>query len=1146
MIDLKKYINELQSVSIDELTEHSKRIALETLLREVAETVVSKNEIKVLHEPKRKENYGSPDFKIFTSSSIIGYVENKKINENLDKILKSNQIKKYRELSPNILLTNYLDFVWIKGDDIQKETLCSISDLENKKFTPDENKIQNITAILTNFFSEAPLGISTAKDLALALAIRSKNLKDFLKDDLENQENAEEQTRLSALYDTFKSHIFNELTISEFADAFAQMLVYGLFLAKLNADTKEVTLYNAKRYIPQSFELIRELVGFLDELEDENYKDTRWIINEVISIMNNLDLSELQKTLSFNKTVKDDENIETDPYIYFYETFLAAYDKKLRKAKGVYYTPPQVVNFIIKSLNEVLKNIFKIDAGFAQSEKVTVLDFATGTGTFIIEILKQIFEEIPAQNKQFKEMLIKEHILKNIYGFEYLIAPYTVAHLKLSQFLKENDYQLDTKERFQLFLTNTLEPIADIPPNLYAKSLSAEGKKAQKVKDKPLLVITGNPPYSGHSKNTGNWITNLLKGNDIWAKTKIEKQANYYKVDGKALGERNPKWLQDDYVKFIRFAQYKIDRAGQGVVGIITNHSFLDNPTFRGMRQSLMQSFDQLYFIDLHGNSKKKETTPAGKIDQNVFDIQQGVAISIFIKKAGLKKGVFHTDFWGKRKEKFNLCLNNSINTVDFTEVKPSSPFYLFTPQNEKYWNKYNSFWSVKEIFELSNVGITTARDNLVVSSSYEELVNRFKILKNEDIKNYELYQILNIKDNKEWKLSEKRKKIIEEKNIENYIKKVDYRVFDQRFIIYHKDFIERGRWEIMKHMINNNIALIINRQVRISTFQHIFVSNKMADLHIFETANANPYFFPLYLYEKQSETLFKKEEPTKQLTQYEKELLKHTEQFEEAISEINRHEDLFASKKNPTQDEIDYIEEHRSTYEAYKKSYEQIKKHYNKLIKEANKEIEINEENKIEFIEENLIKRPNFTDNFLKFVKQKYPNFTAEKILAYIYAILHSPTYRERYADFLKIDFPKIPFCDNIKTFEKLSKLGSQLIEYHLLNKIPQGEEYKNLAIYSGDGDNTVIKAEHKIVKIDKGKEERLYFNKNQYFNNVPEKVYDFYIGGYQVLNKYLKDRKGKELNMSEVLTIGKIVRVLSFTIKQMKVIDNEVKKWI
>ena len=1147
MIEFKKYIKELQSIPIDELTEHSKRFALETLLREVADTVVSKNIIKVLHEPKRKDNYGSPDFKIYTDSSIIGYLENKKIAENLDKVIESAQIKKYRELSPNILLTNYLDFIWIKDDNFQRETLCDASDLENKKFKPNENKIEKIKSILTNFFSQAPVGISTAKELALALAVRSKNLKDFLNDDLENQENLDEKTRLVGLFETFKSHIFSELTISEFSDAFAQMLVFGLFLAKLNADTKEINLYNAKRYIPQSFELIRELVGFLDELENENYKDIRWIIDETISIMNNLDLVELNKSLLFNKKVKDNENIETDPYIYFYETFLATYDNKLRKTKGVYYTPPQIVNFIVRSLNQVLTDTFKIENGFAQSEKVTVLDFATGTGTFLIEILKQIFETISGQNKAFKEMLIKEHVLKNIYGFEYLIAPYTIAHLKLSQFLKENNYELQNYERFQLFLTNTLEPIADIPPNLYTKALSAEGKLAQKVKDKPILVITGNPPYSGHSKNTGDWITNLLKGNDIWATKKIEKQANYYKVDGKPLGEKNPKWLQDDYVKFIRFAQYKIDRAGQGVVGIITNHSFLDNPTFRGMRQSLMQSFDQLYFIDLHGNSKKKEKTPDGNTDQNVFDIQQGVVISIFIKKQGIKKGVFHTDFWGSRKQKFDLCLDNSIETLDFTEIKPKTPFYLFVPQNEKLREQYEGFWSVKDIFKLSSVGVVTAKDNFVIDESKELLQKRFQNFKFSDRDKRLLHEKFSLKEKKNWDILEAWDSLTEETDLSKFIIPINYRIFDKRYIFYADKFIERKRFEVMQYFKNNNKALITTRQVSTGSFFHSFVSKCIFESSFVSNKTREiSYAFQLYIYEKQKQNIFKKEEPKEAIIKYNKELKYNIEEYEKAVENLKRHEDFFALYKKPKKEDINIIEECRSIFEEQKTTYEKINQYYNGLIKETQTEIENDKQNNVEFLEDNIIKRPNFSDEFLKFIKQKYPNYTPEKILGYIYAILHSPTYRKKYIDFLKIDFPKIPYCGNEKTFEKLSALGTELIDFHLLDEIPQGNEYKNMGAYCGEGNNIVVKPEHTITK-NKGEiQERLYINKNQYFDNIPKKVYEFYIGGYQVLNKYLKDRKGKELQMNEVLNIAKITKVVSFTIKQMKLIDNETNKWI
>ncbi len=1144
MLDFKKYIKELQSVSIDELTEHSKRFALETLFREVADMIISKNQIKILHEPKRKDNYGSPDFKIYTDNSIIGYVENKKISANLDRVLKSEQIKKYKELSSNILLTNYIEFIWIKDGNIKRETLCYASDLENKKFKIEKNKIENIENILISFFSIAPVGIASAKELAFALAIRSKNLKNFLFDDLKNQDTDEEKSLLSGLYETFKSHIFNELTISEFADAFAQMLVYGLFLAKLNADTKEVTLYNAKRYIPQSFELIRELVGFLDELENENYKDTRWIIDETISIMNNLDLLELKKSLLFSKKVKDKDNIETDPYIYFYETFLAAYDSKLRKAKGVYYTPPQIVNFIVRSLNQILTNTFKIEKGFAQSEKVTVLDFATGTGTFLIEILKQIFETIPSNNKSLKNMLIKEHILKNIYGFEYLIAPYTVAHLKLSQFLKENDYVLENKERFQLFLTNTLEPIADIPPNLYTKALSAEGKLAQKIKDKPILVITGNPPYSGHSKNTGDWITNLLKGNDIWSTSKIEKQANYFKVDGKPLGEKNPKWLQDDYVKFIRFAQYKIDHAGQGIVGIITNHSFLDNPTFRGMRQSLMQSFDQLYFIDLHGNSKKKEKTPDGKPDKNVFDIQQGVAISIFVKKKGLKKGVFHTDFWGTRKNKFDLCINNSIETLYFRGIKPQKPFYLFVPQDEELRKSYNSFFHIKNIFKENSLGVLTHRDKFLVDFKEETLQNKISDFKRIETA-YKAKEIFNITDTRDWNIDEALEKI---KKNDIFIEEYNYRPFDNRFVCYNDELVERRRFNIMKHLLKKeNKSLIIGRagqNVATGMWNLSFISDKISDANIFYRGGGT--VFPLYLYEKIRENIFKEEEPDKAISKYEKQLEFHKEEFKKNVLNLKRHEDLFALYKQAKPEDIDIIEECRSVFEEQKTTYEKIKKYYSELIKNSHIKIKDNKQNNVEFLETGIVKRPNFTDNFLKFIKQKYPDYTPEKILGYIYAILHSPTYRNKYADFLKIDFPKIPFCESNKIFEKLSVIGTELINCHLLKKNLQKGQYKKIGAYCGEGDDVVLKPVHKTIKTDDKTQECLYINKNQYFENIPIEVYDFYIGGYQVLYKYLKYRKGKKIQLNDVLTIAKISKTLSYTIEQMKLIDNETNKWI
>ncbi|MDZ7649809.1 MAG: N-6 DNA methylase [Cytophagales bacterium] len=482
-------------------------------------------------------------------------------------------------------------------------------------------------------------------------------------DELQRQGKEHNEGRLYQLFETFRSFVFHELTIEEFADAFAQNLAYGLFLAKLNADTQSVNLYNAKKFIPSSFELIRELVNFLDELDNDEYRETRWIVEEVLTIMNNLDLPAIHESLSFTKKKKnkdtDDITIK-DPYVYFYEDFLASYDKKLRKSKGVYYTPPPVVNFIVRSIDDILKRSFKIKEGLADRSKVTLLDFATGTGTFLVEVLQQIFENLPKDSGK-KNLLIKEHVLKNIFGFEYLIAPYTIAHLKLSQFLKDNDYELKPKERLQIFLTNTLAPIDTQTKIPLLPALTEESKQAQDVKDKPILVITGNPPYSKKSKNNDPWIVNLV---------------NSYKiVDGKRSKEKQS-WFRDDYIKFIRFAQDKMDKVDEGIVGVITNHSFLNNITMPGMRQSLLNSFDQIYIVNLNGSAKQEGKLPDGIIkDENVFDIEQGVSISFLIKRKGLSKKVFYTDFWGIRKDKYLTCLEEDFfNLFNGLELEPKSP----------------------------------------------------------------------------------------------------------------------------------------------------------------------------------------------------------------------------------------------------------------------------------------------------------------------------------------------------------------------------------------------------------------------------------------------------------------------------------------
>ncbi|MBI1780762.1 MAG: N-6 DNA methylase [Sphingobacteriales bacterium] len=1023
MTDFEKYFKSLQSHKIDDITEHSHRPALKELMESLAGA-----KVKILHEPKREGKFGSPDFKITHTESIIGYVENKKIEENLDKTIKSDQIKKYQSLSDNILLTNYIDWIWMKEGKIQqRETLCFLTDIENKRAKLDKTKVDAVEKLIKSFLSQAPKQIGDAKKLAEALAVRAKLLKDFLLDELKRQEVEHTEGRLYQLYETFKTFVFHELTVDEFSDAFAQNLVYGLFLAKLNADVHAVNLYNAKKYIPASFELIRELVNFLDELDNEEYRETRWIVEEVLTIMNNLDLRAIQDTLSFTKKRKDADNIIIkDPYVYFYEDFLAAYDKKLRKAKGVYYTPPPVVNFIVRAIDDILIKTFKIKEGLADRNKVTVLDFATGTGTFLLETLQQIFDKLPRDSGK-KDLIIKEHVLKNLFGFEYLIAPYTIAHLKLSHFLKDNDYQLKDKETLQICLSNTLEPIPSQIKIPLFPALTEESKQAQEIKDKPILVITGNPPYSGHSKNNGKWITNKIQ--------------DYYFVDDKPLGEKNPKWLQDDYVKFIRFAQDKMETVEEGVVGIITNHRFLTNPTFRGMRQSLMKTFDQLYFIDLHGSNKPKEFAPDGSKDENVFDIEQGVAISLFIKKKGLEKKIFHTDFWGTRIDKYKRSLEDEIKAIKWNTIEASAPFYLFQPQDEELKKKYNLCISIKDIFIKNSNGVVTKRDNLVIGYNNEEIKAKLKVFNDikksdEDIAEY--FKIP-LQDKDKWNLSAARKYLTKTGISNNKLTKIYYRPFDTRVIYFDEVLVARLVKNVMASLRGNNKAIICGRaglNVNGDDWNLITVTNSPTDLNLFSRGGAT--IFPIY------------------------------------ISPSNQ-------------------------------------------------------------VDDSLLLIPNFKPEFLKLLKFKQ---SFEELTGYIYSILHSPTYRKKYAEFLKIDFPRIPFTDDKKIFKQLSELGNQLIKIHLL----EDETNYSYGDFIGKGTNIVEKSNYVVDK----KVGKLYINKTQYFNNVPQEIYNFYIGGYQVLDKYLKDRKGRELNIEEVDNVRDTARALAFTTEQMKKIDSLTKSWI
>ncbi len=1033
-------------------TEHSGRTALDILLRGCAE--LWDKDIQIQQEPEQVKGK-APDFKISRKGMVIGYVETKRLGIDCEEVARSEQIEKYKTLNKNILISNYHDFYWLGGEQsislVRKEDLTQgLQKIKVEKLNADS--IKDFSTRLFLFLDAAPDKIASVKELTKKLAMRCHYLRDALKDKFKIQEkDIDEQDAVFAIYKAFKVQISREITTDEFADVFAQTLGFSLFLARLNTadDTIVIELANVKQHIPQSFPLVKELAGYLERFQDKKYLNISWLVEEIISIINNLDSGEIKKDLNFehlrqkqlNLSEADMLLLERDPFIYFYENFLSAYDEKLRKKRGVYYTPAPIVNFIVRGIDDMLKDKFSLSTGLANSS-VTALDFACGTGTFLLETMKQIFDN---SDKNTKQRVLDEHICRHIYGFEFLIAPYTLAHMKLSQYLKDEGVPLKKDQTLPIYLTNTLDNFDPIQQasqaNLALEKILKEGREAQKIKDKDILVIMGNPPYAVNSMNTQTWIDELVE--------------HYKFINGESLKERNSKILKDDYVKFIKFAQHKMDNTKEGIVGIVTNHGFLDNITFRGMRHSLLQTFDQIYILDLHGNARKKEKTPSGENDQNIFKIQQGVTISFFVKNRRLEKKVFHADLWGSRKVKFQRAIDETYKTINWRKIAPKPPNYFFFPFNKKYTEAQEKFESIKNIFLIYETAIKTHRDHFAFAFQKKDMRQRMKDIIDENITNFSLQKKYQLKDNEVDRVRSNLKQVGDNLDFDKKLQSCLYRPFDSRYCYYGTETMERPR-QIMPHMIRGkNLALISVRQASFSeTWQHIGITDKICECcAISNRGREINYLFPLYLY---------RPDKNKKIPHSVKKLFGVADPFngKEKIENINS---------------------------AFRK---EIDKKYNEV-------------------------------------------FSAEQIFFYIYAILHSPHYRKKYREFLRIDFPRIPFPDNKKSFLELSQLGEDLKKAHLLEELPDTS-----IDYEGEGD-------HKVTKINFC-EQKLYINPKQYFTSVEQEIWEFEIGGYQVLNKYLKERKGRELSWEEIEHIKNIVRSLTETRRLMGEIDPIAKKFI
>ncbi|BDA07232.1 DNA methyltransferase [Helicobacter pylori] len=1003
----------------------------------------------------------------------------KRVGENLSQFLKSDQIRKYLELNPNLMLTNYLDFMWVGKDEnnapsIKKEISIASPDELSKPLKPDPQTERDLIELFKSFFNYEAAPITNAKDFATHLSPRTRYLKDAL---IKYQE----KTQVSSIFNNFKEYLYEELSFEDFSDALAQTLTYSLFLAKLNHPFEKINLDNVRSSIPKNFAVIREMADFLKKLD--GIKEIQWLLNEILSSINHVDMDSIIKDLNDDK----------DPYLHFYETFLSAYDPKLRESKGVYYTPDSVVKFIINALDSLLKTHFK-DAPLGlksalDNGNIKLLDFATGTGTFLLEAFRKALEMRKTSDGGISTKEDKyQNLLKQFYGFEYLIAPYAIAHLNLSQAFKE-EFKKPLKENdaLKIILTNTLIQPSEIAAYRGLNPIfEKELLNAQEIKkDENILIITGNPPYSGASSNEGlfEWevkatygiepefqtieieknvkltdkIKALLKNIQIQkqgdSKNALKELKNLHSKY-KLQNEKNPKWLLDDYVKFMRFAQNKIEALGHGLFGFISNNAFLDNPTFRGLRRSLLECYDELYILNLHGDARKKEKTPQGADDENVFNIKQGVSINLFVKNPQTTKQKIHYyDVYGERAEKYAFLAQNDLNSIEWLELTPREPFYLLLPLKTRLLDEYEQGFSVQKMFQVGGTGICSQRDHVVFHKKEEsllELLKDFSTLEPSELRRK--YDIGN--DGRDWRLEYAIRDVrANADNLEKYIVLCQYHPFDYRWTYYtgkSKSFIAYPRGDVFKHMLppppptnpktpnqtRKNVALNTPRQLKNNdkSWTQCFISSCINDQGLSSGGNGAGVNYPLY-------------------------------QF-----------------RDPN-----YTE--------------------------------------------------NFTPEFRDFIDKHYNHsFEPLEILGYIYALLYSPNYRKRYEGFLKIDYPKILFTKNKDLFRALSLLGIELIGLHVLNQESLNYSFEKLKDAT-IGESCYIEAHDRNPIIKKPShnepEKRLYINHSAYFSGVSQEIYDYRIGGYCVLDKYLKSHKNEDCDFDHVT---RIIKVIARTIEIQK----------
>lgn len=958
--------------------------------------------------------------------------------------------------------------------------------------------------------------ISTSQELAKRLAALAGDIRARANELLDAET---DDGPMRTMLEAFRKNLIRDLDEDGFADMFAQTICYGMLAARISRPMG-IIADNLADMVPRTNPFLKELfasflhLGGRDKRQGMDFDELG--VRDVVDMLNRANMEAVLRDFG-------DRNPKEDPVIHFYELFLKEYDPAKRMQRGVFYTPRPVVNFIVRGVDEILRTEFDLPLGLAdtstwaelaaRNDKITVpdhldpgapfvqiLDPATGTGTFLVEVIdlihKRMVETWGAEGKSKEQIktawneYVPAHLLPRLTAFELMMAPYAIAHMKVGLKLVETGYTFGSDERARIFLTNALEPARDLDMEFLfmSEALAHEAQAANESKSATQFsVIIGNPPYAGISKNMFPWIDGLLKGRE----PSDRSGKSYYELAGVPLGERKI-WLQDDYVKFIRLAQYFLDRTNYGVLGFISNNGYLDNPTFRGMRWQLRQSFQDITIIDLHGSAKKSEVSLGGGVDQNVFEIEQGVSIGLFVN-AGRSQMIKLEHIFGSRESKSDQLISRNWRSKSEIEIHPRDPYYFFHDRDDSNGDEYRALTVLTAIQEVNVSGVVTARDQLTIHLSPEEARVAIAEFCSDELTDQQAKDKWGLGDNYAWKVADVRNQCRHKSETFCEIRDVSYRPFDKRKIIYDSRIVFRPRNNVMQHMIEqNNLGIATTRQRAQATGQwaNVFIGDELTESTLVsnKTKEIN-YLFPLWL--------------------------------KPSVGELHRRPNIDRNWATNFGQAIDL------TYDdgVPRGQQENLGKDF---IKPKAEQI-------------GLLDTPwNGRGDLAKTLGPR-------DLFDYIYAVLHAPGYRGRYAEFLKSDFPRIPTPATRALFAALVPLGRELVALHLL-KADEAEIIKNPGgiRFAGTGEARVEKGYPQYAN---GK---VMINTHRWFEDVPATTWEFHVGAYQPCEKWLKDRAakggkkqsdGRILTDEDILHYRRMVTALTETRRLMAEIDNVIE---